>query len=113
ARQAGQERGLARAGRAGDRDQLARLETERDAPQGERLVIARVEEPVQAACAEHRGHADHRTESVTILHGSTLSAPLGPESVSTASLPCLKKTYRSTASVPAFPVTGSDGAFAR
>ena len=51
--QAGQQRRLARAGRPGDRDDLAALDGERHALQRERLVVAGVEEPVQAARLEH------------------------------------------------------------
>ena len=85
--QTGQQRRLAGPGGPGDGDHLALLDGERDALQGERLVVAGVEEPVQALCLEQRGHRDHVTESVTIFHGSTLSAPFGPESVRITSLP--------------------------
>ena len=47
--QAGEQRRLARAGRPGDGDDLSALDGERDAPQRERLVVAGVEEAIQAA----------------------------------------------------------------
>ena len=46
--EAGQQRRLARARRAGDGDDLAGVDGERHALQGERLVVAGVEEAVQA-----------------------------------------------------------------
>ena len=46
-------------------------------------------------------HADHRTESVTIRHGSTLSAPFGPDSVSTP--PCRCGRRRSARPRPCTP----------
>src|SRR3954452_9071546 len=91
-RQARQERRLARARGPGHGDDLAGLELQRDAAQGEGLVVAGVEEAIEALRLEHRAHADHRRESLTRRHGSTLSAPLGPLSVRTTARPLWKKT---------------------
>src|SRR3954447_15612337 len=91
-RQARHERRLARARGPGHGDDLAGLELQRDAAEGEGLVVAGVEEAIEAPRLEHRAHADHRTESVTRRHGSTLSAPLGPLSVRTTARPLWKKT---------------------
>jgi len=87
--EAREQRGLARPGRAGDRDDLAAVGGQGHAAQGPGLVVAGVEEPVQVDRLEERGraHPVHRSESVTIRHGSTLSAPRGPLSVRTAVRP--------------------------
>ena len=67
------------------------LDGERDALQRQRLVVARVEEAVQAARRQRGAHGDHRSESVTIRHGSTLSAPFGPDSVSITALAAVEE----------------------
>jgi len=56
-----------------------------------------------------RGHADQRSESVTLRHGSTLSPPTGAPTVMSTSVPALKNTYRSNAAVVTFPVTALGG----
>ena len=78
----------------GDGDDLAGARrVERHAAQGERLVVAGVEEAVEALRLEHRASSPSTArESVTMRHGSTLSAPLGPLSVRTTSRPLWKKT---------------------
>jgi hypothetical protein len=89
-REAVQERRLAGARGSGDGDDLAFADRERDTSQRERLVVAGVEEAVEALGLEGSAHHRHRRESVTIRHGSTLSAPFGPLSVSTTSRPLWK-----------------------
>ena len=114
--QAGQQRRLARARRAGHGDDLAAARrVERDALQRERLVVAGVEEAVQAARPRATAViADHRTESVTIRHGSTLSAPFGPDSVSTdLAARCGRRRSARPRRCRALPVTGFGGASAR
>ena len=111
--EAAQQRRLARPRRPAERDDLARRDGQAHALQGERLVVADVEEPEQPVGLEHGGHRVNRSESVTIRHGSTLSAPLGPLSVRTTSRPLWKNAYCSTASVPALPVTASAFALRR
>ena len=91
-RQARQQGRLARAGGPRDRHDLAGRDRQRDALERQRLVVARVVEAIQAVGLEQRAHRVYRSESVTIFHGSTLSAPLGPESVSTTRCPLWKKT---------------------
>src|SRR3954452_11233653 len=90
--QAGQQRRLPRPRRTGDRHQLARREAQRHTAKRERLVVSRVVEAVQAEGREGLGHPDHRTESETIRHGSTLSAPFGPDSLSTSRWPAWSYT---------------------
>ena len=93
--QAAQQRRLARPGGPDQRHELARGHVERHTPQGQGLVVARAEEAVdRRACrdgvcgrARRRVMRCHRSESVTIRHGSTLSAPVGPARVSTACRP--------------------------
>ena len=52
------------------------LDGQRHALQRERLVVAGVEEAVQAVRLQHRAHRVNRSELVTFRHGSTLSDPL-------------------------------------
>src|SRR3954452_4020656 len=95
----GQQRRLARPRRPRDGNHLAPVDVERDALQRERLVVAGVVEAIQRAALEHRAHRwplctcwprVHRSELVMIRQGSTLSAPLGPLNVTTASCPWRK-----------------------
>ena len=67
------------------------MQLQRDAAQGEGLVVAGMEEPVQVDRVDDRvgvvtgalraPTSRHVSESLTIRHGSTLSAPFAPESV--------------------------------
>ncbi len=84
-RQAGQQRGLARAGRAGDRHHLSWRHLQRDAAQGSGLLLGRPVEAVELLGPQD--HGVHRKESDMVRHGSTLSAPTGPDRVSTATPP--------------------------
>src|SRR6266446_4020586 len=86
--QAGQQRRLARAGRPGHGDYLARRHDEGDAAQGQGLLVTDPVETVELAGPQH-GHRSHRNELVTVRHGSTLSAPAGPPRSTTASVPFL------------------------
>ena len=79
-------------GRAGDGHHLAGLDRERDTLERERLVVSRMVEAEESVGDERGGHHVHVTESLIVRHGSTLSAPFGPDSVSTTSLPPWKKT---------------------
>ena len=72
---------------------------QRHAVQGEGLLVARAVEAVQRPCrdgalrvARVARSRCHRSESVTIRHGSTLSAPCGPDRVSTTSPAALART---------------------
>ena len=88
----------------------------RETPRSARdLLVAAVEEPEEPFGADHRrGHGSHRTESVTVRHGSTLSAPCGPASVTVSrSAGACQYMYRSTSSLTTLPVTGSGAASAR
>ena len=58
-------------------------------PQGDRLVVGGVEEPVEVDGLDRSGRGlghGHVSESVTYRHGSTLSAPLAPASVRIATV---------------------------
>ena len=109
ARQAGQQGRLARAGRTGDHRELAGLERHRDPAQGTRLLVGGAIELVEVLAPERgfRRHFDQASESLTIFHGSTLSAPTGPERVRTTVVPSCQNVYRSKASCTTLPVTGS------
>ncbi len=98
-------------------DGLTAIDGDAHPTQGQGLLLAGPKEPVQIlrpkGCAirqhlrDHAGHPDHRTESVTIFQGSTLSAPFGPDRVTTTSVPARQKEYRSKASCTTLFVTGS------
>lgn len=118
--QTAQQRRLPGAGRSGHRDHLALLDPEPDTSERERLLLARAEEPVQGISGEagrrggrRHGHHAHRKESVTMCHGSTLSAPTAPDRVSTTWLPFLQNTYRCTSWRTLLPVTWSGAESAR
>lgn len=117
--QTGQQGGLARPGRPDDRDALPAPHLKGDSAQRQGFLLARPVEPVQIPRRQRgrvRGllgecaggvHHCHLKESVTIRHGSTLSAPTGPDSVRSTCRPPWKKEYRSKASCTTLPVTAS------
>ena len=111
--QAGQQRRLARAGRADQATNSPGSDVQGDPPQGQGLLLPGPEEPVEgfAPCSAGAlgGVIDHRKESVTMRHGSTLSPPTGAPTVMTTSVPALKKAYRSNAAVVTLPVTALAG----
>ncbi len=98
--QAGQQGGLARTGGAHNSHPLTAPHPEAHSAQSQRLLLARTEEPVQLVCFQgvggllrrigpvaRGGHHCQPKESVTVRHGSTLSAPTGPDSVRSTSRP--------------------------
>ena len=85
--EAGEKGRLPRPGGPGHGDDLPGGDAQLHPPQRERLVVPGVVEAIEALNLQRRAHRDHRRELVTIRHGSTLSAPLGPESVRTARRP--------------------------
>jgi hypothetical protein len=61
----------------------------------DRLVVAGVKEATELDCVEHRiGELDHvhDSESLTVIHGSRLSAPFAPDKVSTTAMPWWKNS---------------------
>src|SRR5580700_819672 len=86
ARQAGEQRRLARTRRADHGQQLACRHDEADPPERKGLLVADPVEAIEVAGAQH-GHRSHWNELVTVRQGSTLSAPAGPARVTTASVP--------------------------
>lgn len=97
--QARQQGGLARPGGSDDGDGLTALDVEGHPAQGEGLLLSGAEEPVELPgveggrsagsrpCLGGGGHHCHRSESLTMRQGSTLSAPVGPVRVRTTCRP--------------------------
>ncbi len=97
-RQAGEQRGLAASRGPDHRDDLTRGDRDRDASQGEGFVITGVVEAIEVARFQDRvgrtvGRESYRHRqavlrlSVTILQGSTLSAPTGDNKVKVVRVP--------------------------
>ena len=91
-----QERRLAGTARSYDGNQLAGVDVEGHATQRKGLVVTCVVEAVQIGRDKCGGHCDHANESVTVRHGSTLSAPCGDKSVIVTSVPARQNSYTST-----------------
>src|SRR5262249_61426263 len=89
-------------------------DAQRYAAQGERLVVARMEEAVQLAGVQERLRLDrhrHRKLSDTMRQGSTLSEPTADDRLSTAPRPLLKNSKRSITKRYWRPVTALGGLF--
>jgi hypothetical protein len=64
-----------------------RLENQRNILQSNGFLVTGAEESVQRGRLDGRRHGDHENESVTMRQGSTLSAPVAPDSVIVTCLP--------------------------
>ena len=89
--QTGEQGRLPGAGRTEHGNDLAGLDPNGNAGEGDHFFVTVVEEAVEAVCSQDRCH-DHANESVTVRHGSTLSALTGPDSVTMASMPVFQNS---------------------